>query len=830
MAALLKNNLSAVLKIDSDGKIVAANSSVHRLFGYNNDELIGKRVQTVLPDGERPAAAFGALTALRGENAIGNTAEIVGLRKDDTEFPVEIVLTPCNDGYVCLLRDISKRQMSESMDSVLHATLRRVLRGQPPERFCAFLCEKIVELIGCPLVWIGKKEKDGTVDVRAVAGKASAGFPSNPIRWDDLTEKFGPTGQAIRTKRTCVIELTDDKTVDADGREHTRQIVTFPLVTHDGVDGVLEIHSGLGRLDNATIQRLETFSLRAAMAMQFAADQQSMRLQRAALEMSPNAFVITDERGIALWVNNAFCAQSGYRREEILEHKLVHRRTEQQNEAFYTEMWNVLHTGKCWHGEIVERHKSGSLYTVDERISPILDADGHLTYCVIVRDDVTKRKNAEGQILHLANYDQLTGLPNRRLFHEQLRQILKRSAARKKKVAVLFADLTNFNRINDTLGHAAGDDLLKIVAERLLKQVSASDFVARIGGDEFTMVIEDIPNTEAAAMNARTMIETILAPIFLGETEVNVGANVGISIFPDDDTDPDKLVNYADMALRTAANSAPNSYFFFSQEMNDETEDRLALERDLRKALVQNEFALYFQPQLNVHTGKINAAEALVRWIHPTRGIVSPARFIPIAEDTGLIIPLGDWILKEALRHLKQWDEMGLPKISIAVNLSAIQFQQEDLAGTIEKILSDSGVSPDRLELELTESVVMQDARKADNILSRLSRVGIKLAIDDFGTGYSSLSYLKRFAVDRLKIDQSFVRDMTHNYDDAEIAQAIINLGHTLGLEIVSEGVETKEQLELLKKQGCDIIQGYYVSRPMPAADIPDFLRNEREF
>ena len=284
------------------------------------------------------------------------------------------------------------------------------------------------------------------------------------------------------------------------------------------------------------------------------------------------------------------------------------------------------------------------------------------------------------------------------------------------------------------------------------------------------------------------------------------------------------------MALRTAANSAPNSYFFFSQEMNDETEDRLALERDLRKALVQNEFALYFQPQLNVHTGKINAAEALVRWIHPTRGIVSPARFIPIAEDTGLIIPLGDWILKEALRHLKQWDEMGLPKISIAVNLSAIQFQQEDLAGTIEKILSDSGVSPDRLELELTESVVMQDARKADNILSRLSRVGIKLAIDDFGTGYSSLSYLKRFAVDRLKIDQSFVRDMTHNYDDAEIAQAIINLGHTLGLEIVSEGVETKEQLELLKKQGCDIIQGYYVSRPMPAADIPDFLRNEREF
>lgn len=324
------------------------------------------------------------------------------------------------------------------------------------------------------------------------------------------------------------------------------------------------------------------------------------------------------------------------------------------------------------------------------------------------------------------------------------------------------------------------------------------------------------------------MIESILEPVFIENTEVNVGANIGISIFPDDGREADKLVNFADMALRTASHSAPNSYFFFSQEMNEETEDNLALERDLRKGLIQNEFALFFQPQYDVKTGKILSAEALIRWFHPTRGMVSPMRFIPIAEDTGLIIPLGDWILREALRHIKLWDEMGLPKISVAVNLSAIQFQQEDLVGSIERMLNESGVTPDRLELELTESVVMQDARKADNILSRLSRLGIKLAIDDFGTGYSSLSYLKRFDVDRLKIDQSFVRDMTNNYDDAEIARAIINLGHTLGLEIVSEGVETKEQLELLKQQGCDVIQGYLISRPMPASEIPVFLKKEK--
>ena len=827
---MLKNNSNAILKIDLKGIILEANVTAHRLFGYENNELNNKPVQLVLPQNDHKQIPFGILEGMLDHLDQSNMIEAVGLKKDDTEFPVEIVLTRCASEYVCQLRDISRRQMSESMDNILHATLRRVIRGQTYQEFCSFLCEKIVDLLGCPLVWIGKKETDGSVCVEAVAGKLSEGFPTKPIRWDDLTEKFGPTGQAIRTKRTVVVELLDDKVVDADGREHTRQIIVFPLMTHEGAEGVLEIHSGLGKLDKVTIQRLETFSLRIAMAMQFAADQQNLRLQRAALETSANAFIITDDKANVVWVNEAFCSSSGYRQEEVLGRRLPFLKTDLQNDAFYNEMWEALRAGKRWQGEIVERHKSGSLYTVDQRITPILRADKGLSYCVIAREDVTERKNAEGQIIHLANYDQLTGLPNRRLFHEQLKQILKRAEKRHKKVALIFADLTNFNRINDTLGHAAGDILLKTVAERLLKMTAGDAFVARIGGDEFTMIIEDIPNAETAALSARTMIETILSPIILNGTEVNVGACVGISIFPDDGTEPEKLVNFADMALRTAAHSSPNSYFFFSQEMNEETEDRLTLERDLRKGLIQKEFALYFQPQLDVRTGRLNAAEALVRWFHPTRGMVSPMRFIPIAEDTGLIIPLGDWILKEALRHIKLWDEMGLPKISIAVNLSAIQFQQEDLAGTIEKILSDSGVAPERLELELTESVVMQDARKADNILSRLSRVGIKLAIDDFGTGYSSLSYLKRFAVDRLKIDQSFVRDMTHNYDDAEIAHAIINLGHTLGLEIVSEGVETKEQLELLKQQGCDIIQGYYISKPIPASDIPDFLRYEKAF
>ncbi len=816
------------MKIAADGTVVSANGAALRLFGYGQDAVVGKPARVLFSDSDNPDDAFGSLRRLLGRIALANTAETVALRGDDTEIPVEVVLIPTDDGFVCQVRDISRNRLSSAMDAILHATLRRVMRGQTYEQFCPYICEKIVDLLGCPLAWIGKKERDGSVAVCAAAGAMANNFPAQEIRWDDLSENFGPTGQAIRTKRTKIIELADDKIVDSDGRAHIRQILVFPLITHDGVEGVLEIHSKTGKLDSSTVQRLETFSLRIAMAMQMATNQRTLRLQGAALETSPNAFAITDKSGTVLWVNPAFCRLSGYAESEVVGQALSFLKTETQNDAFYAEMWSTLEAGGNWCAEITERKKSGALYTVEQRITPIMGQDGKLAYCVFVRNDVTARKDAEGLIMHLANYDQLTGLPNRSLFYEQLRPILKRAAAKEQKVALIFADLTNFNRINDTLGHAAGDELLKIVAQRLSKLGTNKDFVARIGGDEFTVIVEGVKNAEAAAMRARTMIESILEPVFIENTEVNVGANIGISIFPDDGTEADKLVNFADMALRTASHSAPNSYFFFSQEMNEETEDNLALERDLRKGLLQNEFALFFQPQYDVKTGKVLSAEALIRWFHPTRGMVSPVRFIPIAEDTGLIIPLGDWILREALRHIKLWDDMGLPKISVAVNLSAIQFQQEDLAGSIEKILNESGVSPDRLELELTESVVMQDARKADNILSRLSRIGIKLAIDDFGTGYSSLSYLKRFDVDRLKIDQSFVRDMTNNYDDAEIARAIINLGHTLGLEIVSEGVETKEQLELLKQQGCDVIQGYLISRPIPAAEIPAFLKKEK--
>lgn len=809
---------------------MSANAVAHKIFGYPDDFLVGCEIRKILPAAAASdGAPLGKLTALTVSDQV-NTLETVALRKDDTEFAVELVLSAADTRggvqYICQVRDVSGRQFTDSMDSILHTALRRVLRGQSPAQFCGPVCEKLVDLLDCPLVWIGTKEDDGSVNVCARAGKMAEGFPEKPVRWDDPRETFGPTGYVIRSKKTTVVSLEGDKIVDADGSEHVRQIICFPLISHRGVEGVLEIHSRFGKMDLGTLQRLETFSLRLALSLQIAQDQKNLRLQEASLLSSPSPIFFTDTNGVVFWVNKAFTKLSGYREDEILNSKISVLKSGIQDAAFYENLWSTIKAGKTWRGEIVERHKTGSLFTVEQVIAPVFDANGQISHFVAIQEDVTERKNAEGRIQHLANYDQLTGLPNRRLFREQLNEIIERAKKYNTKVALLFADLTNFNRINDTLGHAAGDKLLKAIADRLARLVSNNDFLARIGGDEFAIVSENIANAEAVAVKARSMIETILAPMQIENVEVNVGACVGIAICPDDEVEPERLVNFTDMALHKAVRSSPNSYFFFSQEMNAETAERLSLEHDLRRALANNEFVLYYQPQLDLKTGKILSFEALIRWINAERGMVSPMKFIPIAEDTGLIIPIGSWVLQEALRQMTQWDAQGLPPFSVAVNLSVVQFQQDDLASGVEEALKRYNMPSSRLELELTESVVMQDAQKAGNVLSRLSNVGIKLAIDDFGTGYSSLSYLKRFAVNRLKIDQSFVRDMTSNSDDAEIAQAIINLGHTLGLEIVSEGVETPEQLNLLKRQGCDVIQGYYVGKPMPADMIPDYLKS----
>jgi diguanylate cyclase (GGDEF)-like protein len=438
--------------------------------------------------------------------------------------------------------------------------------------------------------------------------------------------------------------------------------------------------------------------------------------------------------------------------------------------------------------------------------------------------DISERKATDERIHFMAHFDALTRLPNRVMLHDRILQAITMARRQKKTVAILFLDLDRFKAINDTLGHSIGDILLQAVAERLLACIRASDTVARLGGDEFVIVLPDLPEGGHAAVVAQKILDTISKPFEIRDVELNTSASIGISIFPDDGIANEDLITNADVAMYQSKESGRNNYHFFAPEMNDSSYERLTMENNLRRALERQEFVLYYQPQVNSETGRIIGTEALIRWRHPKTGLVPPGMFIPIAEESGLIVAIGEWVLREACRQNKAWQQAGLTPIPVAVNLSAVQFRQNGLTDLVADALRESGLEPCWLELEITESAIMQNAEAAITTLRSLKQMGLKLSIDDFGTGYSSLSYLKKFPLDKLKIDQSFVRDITTNQDDASIVIAIIWMAKSLKLRVIAEGVETKGPLDFLTSNDCVEIQGYYFGKPAPANEFGQLL------
>ncbi len=439
--------------------------------------------------------------------------------------------------------------------------------------------------------------------------------------------------------------------------------------------------------------------------------------------------------------------------------------------------------------------------------------------------DVTERKRYEDELRQLANYDTLTGLPNRTLFHERLRHALSHARRQNQRVALLFLDLDRFKQINDSLGHSAGDSLLKQVARRLAGSVREDDSVSRLGGDEFTVILEGVVSLESAGVVAEKILKAFVEPYQLGNTEVVVSPSIGISVFPDDGDDSATLLKNADIAMYHAKDQGRNNYQFFVGAMNDTMRRRLQLETSLRRALERDEFKLYYQPKMNIGSGELTGLEALLRWDSAELGRVAPDEFIPLAEETGLIVPIGDWVLREAARQILSWREQGVPVVPIAVNISIRQLMVGDLAGRIADILSDCLLAPEWLQLEITESLVMANAAQAVGRLNALRQLGLRLAVDDFGTGYSSLSYLKRLPIDTIKIDKAFVRDITIDPDDATITRTIIAMAHSLKLTVVAEGVETNDQLQFLRDEGCEEMQGYWLSKPLPADECAEALR-----
>lgn len=541
-----------------------------------------------------------------------------------------------------------------------------------------------------------------------------------------------------------------------------------------------------------------------------------LQLAQKIIASSSEAILITDESNRIISVNAAFERITGYAEADVLGRNPRLLSSGRHSADFYQAMWEQLLAQGHWEGELWDRRRNGEIYPKWTRLDVLRDQEsGRLTNYVAVFSDITKRKQDEARIRHLAHHDSLTGLPNRLALTAHLDQALARADRQGLKVALMFIDLDRFKTINDSLGHTVGDQLLVAVAGRLRQSVlRASDMVARLGGDEFVVVLEDIRQGEDALPVAQKILDALGESYRLGEQTLFCTPSIGIGLYPEDAGNVDALMQHADTAMYHAKSAGRNTVQFFTSNMNAQAEGRLALETDLRSALRGEQFLLHYQPQYDLLTGQLTGMEALIRWQHPQRGMVSPGEFIPLAEETGLVVGIGEWVLAEVCRQASEWHRAGRQFGAIAVNIAAQHFRHRDFITHVRKILAETAINPAWIELEITESGVMSLAKEAVAILNDLKGMGLGLAIDDFGTGYSSLAYLKRFPVDKLKIDRSFVMDIERDPSDAAIAASVIALAHSISLKVVAEGVETPGQASFLRQHGCDRVQGFLYARP----------------
>ncbi|MFC1836493.1 EAL domain-containing protein [Thermodesulfobacteriota bacterium] len=538
------------------------------------------------------------------------------------------------------------------------------------------------------------------------------------------------------------------------------------------------------------------------------------------IKSSNEAILITDLDANIVDVNDAFCEITGYARDELLGQNPRVTSSGKHGKEFWTEVWDSIDRDGQWKGEVWDRRKNGEIFPKLLSISKVGNERGEATNYVGIFSDISKMKESQERLEYLAHHDPLTALANRVMFRERLGQAVAKADRTDDCAAVMFLDLDDFKTINDTLGHPFGDQLLVAVARRLSGCVRSKDTVARLGGDEFALVLSEFASLLSLDFLAKKIISRLSEPFEIDKRRIFITCTIGIAVYPNDGLDIDRLVQSADVAMYHAKVRGKSSFAYFSSDLDQRMKDRLELEIALREALERNEFELFYQAQVHLESGRVSGCEALIRWNHPQQGLVSPVRFIELAEETGLIRPLGEWVIREACQHAKAWQAEGLPEIRVAVNVSGRQISGQEIIRTVYEILKETDLHPRLLDLEITESALMQDKDSAVEILRDLKRIGVGMSIDDFGTGYSSLNHLKRFPVDKLKIDRSFVEDIPGNADDQAIVKAIIAVGHSMKLKVLAEGVETDEQLEFLKENGCDEVQGYYYSKPIPEREF----------
>ncbi len=545
----------------------------------------------------------------------------------------------------------------------------------------------------------------------------------------------------------------------------------------------------------------------------------------AVLESMTEGVVLSDSKNIILSVNPAFTDIMGYLPEEIVGQSGNFLRSGKHDESFFSDLWKCVQTENKWSGEMWVRRKNGEISPEWLVIQSIKNNANEITHYLSIFSDISQRVTSAARISFLANFDPLTNLPNRAHLYNELGQYIAIANAAHEQFALFSVNLDRYKNVNASLGFPLGDVVIQEIAKRLQGLFEGRGIVGRLSGDKFLAIMSSVLDVQSAAHMAEEILTVIQKYLDVDNKQFTLTATVGISLYPDDGTDPERLIDAAESAMFEAKHISSNSYLFFEKNMNNAAKDRLVIENNMRLGIERNEYELFYQPLVSLKTGKISSVEALVRWNRSEEGLISPATFIPVAEGSGLILPLTNWVIKKACEDNRMWIDEDLPFTPVAVNISALYFAQNDFKERIKSCLISAKVDAASLKLEITEGVAMKNAESTITLLNELKSIGLKLLIDDFGTGYSSLSYLKRFPIDELKIDQSFVRDLVTNAESRAIIKAIINLGKSLNLGIIAEGVETKDQLDFLKEHQCDVIQGYYFSKPLRSEDMMQLLK-----
>jgi diguanylate cyclase (GGDEF)-like protein/PAS domain S-box-containing protein len=792
IVSILENTTDAYLALERDLRFTYINAHAERLLDTSGDKILGQNIWDSFP--ELGSYLYKPLLKLLVQDEPVETE----VYYPPSDLWLECHLAPTDAGVAMYLRDITERKQAEQVLRKSEENQRAILQS---------VADGIItsDARGTILSFNPAAET-----IFGYTAEEAIGAPLSILMDDDMAKDHaGYLKNYQHSRKSDIIGVGRELTAKRkDGSLFPMEIAVTEMWLDNGVQFV-----GIVR-DITARKRSE----------------EQLRLAEKIFESNSEGIVVTDKQTNILRVNAAFRRITGYDTEEVVGKTPKLLSSGKHDKLFYGQMWHDLLEHGHWQGEIWNRRKSGETYPEWLSLSAVYDDDNSVSNFVAIFSDITDKKAAEERIRHMAHHDALTGLLNRTMFNMELGKAIARALRDKQQLAVLYLDLDHFKKVNDTLGHPVGDEMLKVIASRLTGMLRDTDLVCRIGGDEFIVMLRNTKKTQHVSKVVQNLIQALSHPIELVGRELFIGTSVGVALYPQDATSGDELIKNADAALFRAKELGRNNYQFYSQEMNAKAVERLELETKLRRALEREEFVLHYQPQLDLRQGRVIGVEALVRWDNRELGLVSPAEFIPLLEDTGLIVPVGEWILRHACQRAKAWQQDGLGDIRIAVNIAPRQFLYSDIVATVAEVLRDTQLAPQLLELEITEGSIMVDADSNIHRLQQLADMGVQLAIDDFGTGYSSLAYLKRFPIDALKIDQSFVRDMHVDMNDANIVAAVIALGQNLGLRVIAEGVEEVLQLQHLRHLGCQEAQGYYISRPMPETKLRTFLAEHTEF